>query len=127
MLYLITAETDSHVNIKYIVGIALNNIEVHSLLFNFYKLVGDEFENSIIHYTISIFSITENDFDYIQSLFEKYNQKIDEIHNHINTIEDSLFGNFKCVSYESGEDEVIFTSIETNKIMEIIKSAKKLI
>lgn len=127
MLYLVTSETDSQVDIKYIIGLATNSVEVHSLLFNFYKLVGDEFENSIIHYTITIFSITKDDYDYIDSLFSKYSEQIEDIYDHIKTIENSLFGNFKCVPYESSEDEVFFTSMETNKIMEIIKSAKKII
>ncbi len=128
MPYLVTSETDSQVDIKCIIGIAEDSIQVHSLLFNFYKQFGP-FEESIIHYTITIYGITDDDMKYIESLYNKYSEKIEEMTSEYDlwNIEDNLYENYKCIPYESGEDKVMFTKPEVKKIKNIIKSANKIL
>jgi len=128
MPYLVTIETDAHVDIRSIVGLAEEPIQVHSLLYNFYKMCGG-FEESVIHYTINIYNITDDDMKYIESLYSKYEEQIEKMIDGYDRwgLEDNLYGNYKCIPYDSSEDEVIFTKTEVKKIRNIIKRSSKIL
>src|SRR3989304_10327087 len=105
MPYLVTAETDAHVDIHSIIGLAEDVVQVHSLLFNFYKDCGGSFEDDILHYIITIYKISDQDKNYIESLYKKYDEDIEKLLEN-RDLEDSLWENYKCIPYISSEEEV---------------------
>jgi hypothetical protein len=110
-------------------GIAEESMEVHSLLYNFYKSCNGGFEADVINFEIDIYEITEADIEYIKSLYEKYEEEIEEITSNYSDwgLDDDIYGNYKCLPFVNSEDDVIFTPKEVKKIKRMINKAKKIL
>mgnify|MGYP001797987853 CR=1 FL=1 len=129
MPYLVTVETVSQVDIKYILGIGTESCEVYSLLYNFYKTSGNTFEEATTYYIVTVYNITDPQITYIKSLYTKYEEQIEKIIEEYDNLglEETLFVNYKQMPYHNSEDEVIFTKAEVKRINSIIKGATKIL
>jgi hypothetical protein len=124
MPYLVTVETTAHVNELFILGIADDSMQVHALLYNFYKTCGG-FEESVMNFDICIHQINDVNVQYIESLYEKYEEQIQERYA-VDGLED-VYDNYKCIPYISDEEKVIFSNAEVKAIEDIIKQATKIL
>jgi len=128
MPYLVTVETISHVDIRCILGIAEDSIEVHSLLFNFYKSCQNKFEANIIHFKITVLEVLHDNTAYIKLLYDKYEEEIEELKTQYDIwkVED-MYGNYVNIPYINSEDTVIFDDEEVKCIENLINNAIKIL
>lgn len=87
-MLIVVAETIAHVNEKYIVGLAEDKQDLHSLLFDFYNYLknGNDhntYERNWTLFDVTIYSLNENDYLKIKQVLEKYSQQITKWREHI--------------------------------------------
>ena len=129
MFYLVNLSMLSQCTFECILGIAKNKTEILELLWNhtllktiFYKRTFEEDLNE----DISIYKISEDDYIFLNNLYEKYEDKLEERMESYEMKPSEITTNFWHGVYEIEENDVDFSKNDCLKIINIIKRSKEI-